>query len=185
MGQALHLDAPSDPPGPTIRPLRSDDGELLDAVLAGLSPRSRHLRFHTPTPRPTAELRCTLLDVDGPRHRAVVALDGSGRAVGTARVIRDADRPDHAEVAFEVVDAWQRRGVGRRMLTAVADDAAAAGIVRLRALVLAGNDAALGLMHAVFGLCLDRRRGDVVEVTALLGEDAGITMDDVLADLMC
>ena len=159
--------APSTPDTLTVRTLRPDDGPLLDAVLSGLSPRSRYLRFHGPTPRLTAATRRALLDVDGTRQAAVVALD----------------RPGQAEVAFEVVDARQRRGIGRRLLTRVADDAAAAGITRLRAMVLSENDAALGLMRAVFPTCLERRVGAVVEMTALLGDDVEITMDDIIDSL--
>ncbi|MDQ4116186.1 MAG: GNAT family N-acetyltransferase [Actinomycetota bacterium] len=165
-----------------VRTLRPDDGPLLDAVLAGLSPHNRYLRFHSPLPRVPAGIRRALLDVDGCRHLALVALAGPGEPVGIARAVRDADHPAEAEVAFEVVDAWQRRGVGRLLLTAVAERAAAAGITRLHAMVLAENRPALALMRAVFPLCLSRRDGAVVELTALLG-GAEITMDDVVADL--
>lgn len=165
-----------------VRTLRPDDGPLLDAVLAGLSPQSRYLRFHSPMPRVPADTRRALLDVDGDRHIALVALAGPGEPVGIARVVRFADRPGTAEVAFEVVDAWRRRGVGRRLLTAVAERAAAAGITRLQALVLAENRPALALIRDVFPLCLSHRDGAVVELTALL-DGAEITMDDILADL--
>ena len=32
----------------SVRPLRRDEGAVLDTVFAGLSPRSRYLRFHSP-----------------------------------------------------------------------------------------------------------------------------------------
>ncbi len=166
-----------------VRALRSDDGPLLDAVLDGLSPHSRYLRFHSPLPRVPDGIRRALLDVDGDRHIAFVALAGPGQPVGMARVIREAGRPGAAEVAFEVVDAWQRRGVGRRLLTTAGEAASAAGITRLHALVLAENRPALALMHDVFGPCLSRREGSAVELTALLG-GAEITMDDILGDLV-
>lgn len=35
----------------TIRALRRDEASLLDGLIAGLSPRSRYLRFHCPSPR--------------------------------------------------------------------------------------------------------------------------------------
>ena len=37
-----------------LRPLRRDETEVLDRVFAGLSPQSRHTRFHSPVPRLTA-----------------------------------------------------------------------------------------------------------------------------------
>ena len=40
-------------------------------------------------------------------------------SVGIARFVRDADAPE-AEIAFEVVDDWQGRGVGRRLVAELA-----------------------------------------------------------------
>ena len=51
------------------------------------------------------------------------------------------DRPGSAEVAFEVADAWQGRGVGTILLGAVAERAAAEGIDTLTAIVLPENHA--------------------------------------------
>ena len=105
-----------------VRPLRRDEGAVLDTVFAGLSPQSRYLRFHSPIPQLAAPVRRALLAVDGRDHVALVAM-ARGEPVGIARLIRDRLRPDEAEVAFEVVDAWQRRGVGRLLLTALAERA--------------------------------------------------------------
>ena len=101
-----------------VRPLRRDEAEVLDRVFAGLSPQSRHLRFHSPIPQLTAPVRRALLAVDGRDHVALVAM-ARGEPVGIARLIRDPVRSHEAEIAFEVVDAWQRRGVGRRLMIAL------------------------------------------------------------------
>ena len=34
-----------------LRDLRPDEGDLLDVLMTGLSPRSRYLRFHSPSRR--------------------------------------------------------------------------------------------------------------------------------------
>src|SRR3954453_16461834 len=105
----------------SVRPLRRAEGAVLDTVFAGLSPRSRYLRFHSPVGALGPPMRRALLALDGWDHVALVAVSGRGEPVGIPRLIRDRLRPDQAEVAFEVVDAWHRRGVGRLLLTAVAE----------------------------------------------------------------
>ena len=167
----------------SVRPLRRDEGALLDAVFACLSPRSRYLRFHSPVARLTAPMRHALLAVDGRDHVALVAVSARGEPVGIARFIRDRQRPDEAEVAFEVVDAWHRRGVGRLLLTALADLAAPVGVKRLHALVLPENAAATALLRSVFPVCLARRDRDATELVCLLDGGWEITMDDILDDL--
>jgi GNAT superfamily N-acetyltransferase len=165
-----------------VRPLRRDEAEVLDKVFAGLSPQSRHLRFHSPIPQLTAPVRRALLAVDGRDHVALVAM-ARGEPVGIARLIRDRLRPDQAEVAFEVVDAWHRRGVGRLLLTALAEQAERVGVQRVLARVLPENTAAFALLRSVFPVCLARRERDATELVCLLSGGWEITMDDVLDDL--
>ena len=167
----------------SLRPLRRDEGAVLDAVFAGLSPRSRYLRFHSPVGDLGPPLRRALLAVDGWDHVALVAVSGRGEPVGIARLIRDRLRPDQAEVAFEVVDAWHRRGVGRLLLTALAEQAERVGVQRVLARVLPENTAAFALLRSVFPVCLARRERDATELVCLLSGGWEITMDDILDDL--
>jgi RimJ/RimL family protein N-acetyltransferase len=171
----------------TLRDLRRDDAEVLDVIVAGLSPHSRYLRFHSPIPTLSAGMRRALLDVDGHDRIAVVAETRDGTPVGIARMFRDPQRPDEAELAVAVVDAWHRRGVGRRLVTAVVERATAAGVRRLTARVLDENVAARGLFRALFPVTFTRRDDDALVLVALLGGPDGtdwtITIDDILADL--
>jgi GNAT superfamily N-acetyltransferase len=170
----------------TLRELRPDEGDVLDALMSGLSPRSRYLRFHAPIPSLTDGMRRALLDVDGHDHVAVVAETGDGVPVGIARTIRDHDQPDEAEIAVAVIDAWHHRGVGRRLVTAVAERARATGVERVTARVLPENAAALGLFRSAFPASLTRRDDDAIVLVCLLGSSAAdwsITMDDILDDL--
>jgi GNAT superfamily N-acetyltransferase len=173
----------------TLRDLRRDDSDLLDTIVAGLSPQSRYLRFHSPIPALSAGLRRVLLDVDGHDRIALVAETDDGTAVGIARVIRDPRRPEQGELAVEVVDAWHRRGVGRGLVAAVVERASAAGVRRLTARVLDENAAALGLFRSLFPISLTRRDDDALVLVALLagtsGTDWTVTIDDILADLAC
>lgn len=171
-----------------LRDLRPDEGDLLDALMAGLSSHSRYLRFHTPVPALTAGMRRALLDVDGRDRVALIAETADGAPVGIARTIRDRHRRTEAELAIAVVDAWHRRGVGRRLVTEVAERALATGVRRLTARVLPENTAALGLLRGAFPVCLVRPDDDALVLVAMLGDGDGadrwtITMDDILADL--
>lgn len=170
----------------TLRDLRPDEGDVLDALMSGLSPRSRYLRFHTPIPALTAGMRRALLDVDGRDRVAMVAEADDGAAVGIARTIRDRLRPTEAEIAVAVVDAWQHRGVGRRLVTAVTERARLAGVLRMTARVRSENAAALALFRSVFPASLTHRDDDAIVLVGVLGggvDDWAITMDDILADL--
>jgi GNAT superfamily N-acetyltransferase len=64
--------------------------------------------------------------VSAGRHVAHVAVL-AGRPVGLVRWIRWRD-PGPAEIAYEVADAAQRRGIGAQLLSRVGRSAAAAGI---------------------------------------------------------
>lgn len=169
----------------TLRDLRPDEGHVLDALMAGLSPRSRYLRFHTPVPTLTAGMRRALLGVDGHDHLALVAEAARGVPVGIARWIRDRHRRDEAEIAVAVVDAWHHRGVGRTLVTEAVERARSAGVARLTARVLPENAAALGLFRSAFPACLTHRDEDALVLVGLLGraDDWSITMDDILGDL--
>ena len=131
-----------------LRPLDERDGAVLDGVFAGLSATSRYLRFHAGTPRMTTAVRARLAAVDGFDHIAVGAFTGDDEPLGIARLIRVG--PGRAELAVEVVDAWQGRGIGTRMVRAVVELGAAAGITEVVAEVLAGNRAAQRLLAATF-----------------------------------
>jgi RimJ/RimL family protein N-acetyltransferase len=151
----------------TIRLMHAGDDEAVNAVFAGLSPRSRYLRFHTPLPRLTAPWRHLLLDIDGVRHTAMVAEHRSEHGiepVGIARLVRTG--PVSAELAFSVVDAWQRSGVGRRLLSALVMRAADLGYERVTALVLIENRGAVALLRSVLPDGVLRRSGAIFEFCA-------------------
>jgi RimJ/RimL family protein N-acetyltransferase len=144
-----------------FRPLRRGERGAVSEVFSGLGERSRRLRFGGPKPSlPEPELRW-LADVDGSRHAAVVAVDCEGAAVGIARFVRVDGAPPSAELAFAVVDEWQGRGIGKRLLAALVEHARRTGIERFVATVHAGNQASLRLL---------RHAGPVVSSTVRDGD---------------
>lgn len=128
-----------------LRPLRRGDRAAVLEIFAGLGERSRHQRFLTPKTRLTnTELR-QLTAVDH-HHFAVLAVaTDDASPVGIARFIRDRRRPEVADVAMAVVDAWQGRGIGRLLATALAQRAVEIGVRRFEVLIAHDNQAALRL----------------------------------------
>lgn len=132
-----------------LRPLRQGERKPVLDVFAGLSERSRRLRFLGSKPRLPERDVDWLVNVGCCGREAVVATDeATGRTVGLARFVRDADAPE-AEIAFEVVDDWQGRGVGRQLLGELKTLALEQGILRFRALIAHGNRPAFALVHGV------------------------------------
>jgi GNAT superfamily N-acetyltransferase len=124
-----------------VRPIEPGDKPMLVAAFERLSDASRYRRFLSPHGQLSrSELRY-LSEVDHHDHEALVALDPvTGEGVGVARYVRDSRRPDSAEIAVVVADAWQGCGVGTTLLHRLADRAREEGIRRLTALMLAEND---------------------------------------------
>jgi GNAT superfamily N-acetyltransferase len=166
-----------------IRPLtQSEAPAAIDAVFAGLSPRSRFLRFHSPLPRLSQQLRASLADLDGHR-RVALAAEVQGAPVGIAQFV--ATGPDEAEMAVAVVDASQRRGVGTQLLTALTEVATDLGYTRLTGSVLPENAAMLALAARLAPWPRPTWDGEVVRVVLPLGPAAWtVTEEDVLAALL-
>jgi RimJ/RimL family protein N-acetyltransferase len=126
-----------------LRPLAGGEVSVVEAVFEGLSSQSRRRRFLVPMPRLPGGHRRTLADVDGDRHVAWVALV-HGVPVGLCRYVRTT--ADSAELAFEVVDEHQGRGIGSALVDAVTTVARHRGITWLEATVEPGNAASEALL---------------------------------------
>jgi GNAT superfamily N-acetyltransferase len=151
-----------------LRPLRSGERRPVLEVFEGLSERSRRLRFLGSKPRLLERDLAHLADVGCCGREAVTATDPeSGRTVGIARFVRDADAPE-AEIAFEVVDDWQGRGLGRALLRALRALALEEGILRFRALIAFGNAPAFALVRGLGDELARRYEDGNVEVVVRL-----------------
>src|SRR5438552_329864 len=123
-----------------IRPIHGDDRELLARMFGRLSHGSRRSRFRGRLDTLSEEDLDYLTDVDGYRHDALVAIEPDGHeAVGVARYVRLPGRRELAEVAVEVADDWQRRGVATALLLELTERARASGVEHYSALVTAHN----------------------------------------------
>jgi len=138
--------------GVVLRPLEPGETEPVLEVFSGLGPRSRELRFLAAKPRLTAADLRQLTAVDHRDHVAVLALSAQDRRpVGVARFVRDPEDPTSADVAVAVVDAWQGRGVGTRLATALVERAREVGVRRFTLVMSRENEAAARLLHRVQG----------------------------------
>src|SRR5690349_5870012 len=131
-----------------IRPIRPDDAACLSDAWARSSPDSRRRRMNGTLARlRPAELRY-LTEVDHHDHEAVVALDTeTGRLIGVMRYIRLPGCPRDAELAALVVDDWQRHGVARALLAALAEHARADGVTHFHAVVAPENTPAIAALR--------------------------------------
>jgi L-amino acid N-acyltransferase YncA len=138
-----------------LRPLRAGEIEPQLAVFEGLSPASRTSRFLHPVTSLSRGMREVLSAVDGVERVAWLAsVDGLPAGIGRYAAVAH----DTAEVAFEVVDAHQGKGLGAVLLDVVTTLAASAGFHRLEGLALASNDASAHLLRSI-GLPLVHRDG--------------------------
>jgi ribosomal protein S18 acetylase RimI-like enzyme len=152
--------------GLTIRILRSGDTATVAALFDRLGPRSRERRFCGAKPRLSEPELRALARVDDTHHVLVGYLDGDPEPVAIARLVRDGRS---AEVAFEVADAYQGRGIGTTLARELAADARAAGIVELQATVCGDNEPAVSLVSRVAHSLQVRWRGGERELVARLG----------------
>jgi acetate---CoA ligase (ADP-forming) len=121
-----------------VRPVRLSDAPAVERLLKGLSDRSRWLRFFSGFPNlPEAVEWATEVDFD--RRYGLVATAGDGRVVGHAGFERQPDHPERAEVAMEIADAMQGKGLGTILLGQLTEAANEIGVQVLDAEVLPEN----------------------------------------------
>jgi protein lysine acetyltransferase len=154
-----------------MRPIDPDDKDLLQAAVAALSPASAYGRFLTGKSSLTpAELRY-LTEIDGSDHIALLVLDGNDQLIAVGRIVKDPERPDTAEIAVTVCDAWQRRGIGRLLTRELT---LRSGVDRVSGTMLATNRAALALMRGIGPLERSTISGGVRDVVARVGADIAL-----------
>ncbi|WP_432523593.1 GNAT family N-acetyltransferase [Kineococcus sp. SYSU DK006] len=132
-----------------VRPIRPSDADLVAAFHSRQSEESRYLRFFAPMPRLSRRDLARFTQVDHVDRVALVATVGED-IVGIARFdaapVRPG-RPRSAEVAFNISDAHQGRGLGSVLLEHLAAAARERGIRRFTADVLPQNAKMIGVFR--------------------------------------
>jgi RimJ/RimL family protein N-acetyltransferase len=122
-----------------VSPAKPADASAVRVLLDGLSDRSRWLRFFSAFPNLAKAARWATEVDNGRRYGLVARTEGDGRIVGHAGLERASDRPERAEVALEIADAMQGKGLGTALLCRLAEAANKLGIHVLVAEVLPEN----------------------------------------------
>ena len=131
-----------------VRPASQEDAEGLRRMLSRLSRESVHLRFHAPLPRAPEWAVAMFANSDGRYGESLIAVAG-GEVVGHAMYARQAGG-DTAEFAIVVEDRCQARGIGKQLLSALAERAGREGVERFTGAVLGQNRRMFGLLQSVF-----------------------------------
>ena len=130
-----------------VRPIRPEDGEMEQRFVRNLSERSRYFRFMNSLRElsPAMLMRFTQIDYD--REMAFVAVRSAAGADEEIAVARYVTNPDGrtCEFALVVADAWQQKGIGRRLLETLIVVARQRGLEVMVGHILAANEAMLGL----------------------------------------
>ncbi len=149
----------------TIRPIRPDDADMLQAFVRNMSQESRYFRFASTMQELPARMlaRYTLIDYD--REMALVAVlrdrqaspavDGQEpvfvereRIIGVSRYITNPDRTT-CEFSLAVGDDFKGQGLGSRLMLSIADFARSKGLEQIEGLVLSNNPNMLRLMKGL------------------------------------
>ena len=153
----------------TVRPLADGDTDTVAALFDRLSPASRERRYHAAKPRLTSRELTYLAQVGPDSHIIVAHVDGDPLPAGMARLVRDTSDRTAGELAFEVADAYQGRGIGSLLVELLLADARAAGIMRVDAWVQTSNRPALGLLQRILGRTTVRVEGAETLLVATVG----------------
>ena len=132
---------------PALRIIQTEDEPRLERLFYRLSPESVYRRFFTLYTTPPSGALQKLADLDHDTRDAVVAVVDD-EIVGVARYATVG--PYEAEVAVLVEDAWQGRGLGKRLIECVTALARVHGITTLCATVLAENQPAIAMLRSAF-----------------------------------
>lgn len=154
--------------GIAIRPACGSDGEALRRFVAGLSLRTRYLRFFAGVPKLTAAMvrRMSGLELPGaePPDALVAVADGLIIGHAMASDTRSPDGTAVTEIGVVVADGWQHHGVGTALMLSLATRAQARGAVTLMLDVLAENRDMMAMIVSRFPAASSQRAGPYVTV---------------------
>jgi len=135
----------------TIRPIRPEDAQLEQDFVQSLSPEARYMRFMN-TIRELSPAQLTrLTQIDYDREMAFVATVIENGVEVEVGVVRYATNPDgeSCEFAIVVADAWQGKGLARRLMSLLIDTARSRGLKYMNGDYLAENARMLAFVSSM------------------------------------
>lgn len=157
-----------------LRPVRAEDAAGVQSFVRALSPQSRYRRFFSGLTELTPYMLRRLTQPVYPTELGLVALaaaPGESRVVGMAQYALE--KPGCAELGVAVADAWQRQGLGTRLLQALADHASCFGIRTLCGVMLADNQAVRALLARLGWTMMGSLEAGLVRAEKALAPAAG------------
>lgn len=134
-----------------IRPIRPEDGELMQTFVRDLSVRSKRFRyFSTLQELPRYEL-ALITQIDYGRELTLVATllhDGQTVMIGEAHYSTLIDGQT-CEFAVVIADDQAGKGLGTQLMRGLMDAAREQGLLSIRGLVMADNEPMLALMESL------------------------------------
>ncbi|HEX4225766.1 MAG TPA: GNAT family N-acetyltransferase [Pseudonocardiaceae bacterium] len=141
-----------------LRPARYRDDESVGEFLDRLSPDSRLRRFFNPLPYVSPALTRKMV-TNAPGHLVLLAIDEQD-VVGHGMAVCIGERA--ADVGIVVADAYQRQGIGSRLLAQLTDTTAAVGVTTLCCDVLSENYLVLDWLRRALPGIRFRRSGSTM-----------------------
>jgi len=144
----------------TIRPIHTEDAQMLQELVQSLSPESRYFRFVSNMSELPASMLAKLTLIDYDREMALVAVykervetEGGEwvdreRIIGVSRYITNPDQTS-CEFSLVVSDAFSGQGLGSRLMESIMAVARERGLSEIVGLVLTNNDGMLRLMRSL------------------------------------
>ena len=129
----------------TLRHIAPTDAAREQAFVHGLSAQSSYLRFHGTIKDLSKKDLKKFTEPDSRNAVALIVLhsgESGEEEIGVARYVIDPDRAN-CEFAIVVADAWQKRGIGTRLMNALISHLQASGVKQISGSVLKSNSAML------------------------------------------
>jgi GNAT superfamily N-acetyltransferase len=139
-----------------VRVVSPGDEEKLRRMVCRLSRETIYRRFHAPYPRVPGWVLSRLAEAGRYDGESLVAIVGD-EIVGHAMYVR-VDNGREAEVSLSAEDAWQPKGIGKLLLTEIAEEARGRGVEAFTGMLLGENRHALGFLEASTGVCYEVKR---------------------------
>ena len=134
----------------TLRPIRPEDAQIEQAFVRELSDESRYSRFLNMQQELSAVMLARFTQIDYDREMALIATvetQGEELQIGVARYIINPDGKS-CEFAVVIADAWQKHGIGHKLLDLLIDVARTKGLDSMEGEVLKRNQNMLQLVSS-------------------------------------
>ncbi len=125
----------------TLRPIRPEDAELEQAFVTGLSNQSKYFRFMENIKELSKDMLIRLTQIDYEKEMAIVASymnEEKEKIIGIARYIINPDG-NTAEFAIVIAEAWQNKGLGKKLMTSLFETGKIVGLKSMQGAVLVNN----------------------------------------------